>query len=224
MSSDERRALQIAAALHDIGKMDIPDRVLLKKGALTTSEWTEIKLHVSRSTELLRSLGVSHEIIPNVEAHHEQYDGKGYPRGLSGDQIPLGARIIAVADMYDTLTSERPYRRALTDAEALDELQQGTGIRFDPAVVKALKQALTVETSSEDLAQDLAEIGSFADIFHMLLAAKLSKSHEEAKRLLRQNAVQIDGRKVNGNIVSIRNGAIIKVGKLRFAKIVDADK
>jgi tyrosyl-tRNA synthetase len=224
VSSNERRALQIAAALHDIGKMDIPDRVLLKKGALTTSEWTEIKLHVSRSTELLRSLGVSHKIIPNVEAHHEQYDGKGYPRGLSGDQIPLGARIIAVADMYDALTSERPYRRALTNAQALEELREGAGIQFDPAVVEALKQALTVEMSSEDLAQDLAEIGSFADIFHMLLAAKLSKSHEEAKRLLRQNAVEIDGKKVNSNIVSIRNGAIIKVGKLRFAKIVDADE
>jgi len=224
ISSGDRRALQIAAALHDIGKMDIPDRVLLKKGPLTTSEWTEIKLHVSRSTELLRSLGVSQEIIPNVEAHHEQYDGKGYPRGLSGDQIPLGARIIAVADMYDALTSERPYRPALTNTEALEELQEGAGIQFDPAVVKALKQALIVEMSSEDLAQDLAEIGSFADIFHMLLAAKLSKSHEEAKRLLRQNAVQIDGKKVNSNIVSIRNGVIIKVGKLRFAKIVDADK
>lgn len=224
ISSEEKRTMQIAAALHDIGRMDIPDRIQLKKDALTTSEWTEIKLHVSRSAELLRSLGICDEITSNVEAHHERYDGKGYPRGLSGEQIPLGARIIAVADTYNALTSERPYRRALTNAEALEELQEGAGTQFDPAVVKALKEALTVEMSFEDLAQDLAEIGSFADIFHMLLAAKLSKSHEEAKRLLRQNAVQIDGKKVTSNIVSMRNGAVIKVGKLRFAKIVDADK
>jgi len=224
ISLKEKRALQISAALHDVGMMDIPDRILLKSDALTTSELVEIKLHASRGTELLRSLGISHEIISNVEAHHERYDGKGYPRGLSGEQIPLGARIIAVADMYDALTSERPYRRALTSAEALEGLQKGAGIRFDPAVVEALRQALTVEMSLEDLAQDLAEIGSFADLFHMLLAAKLSKSREEAKRLLRQNAVRIDGKKVNSNIVSIHNGAIIKVGKRRFAKIVNADK
>jgi len=224
ISSEEKRALQIAAVLHDIGKMDIPDRIQLKKDALTTSEWTEIKLHVSRSAELLRSLGISHEIIANVEAHHERYDGKGYPRGLSDEQIPLGARIIAVADKYNALTSERPYRRAFTKAEALKELQEDAGIQFDPAVVEALKQALTVEMSLEDLAQDLAEIGGFADLFHVLLAAKLSKSHEEAKRLIRQNAVRIDGKKVNSNIVYMHNGAIFKVGKRRFAKIVDADK
>jgi len=224
ISVKEKRALQISAALHDVGMMDIPDRILLKSDALTTSELVEIKLHASRGTELLRSLGISHEIISNVEAHHERYDGKGYPRGLSGEQIPLGARIIAVADMYDALTSERPYRLALTSAEALEELQKGAGIQFDPAVVEALRQALTVEVSVEDLAQDLVKIGSFADLFHVLLAAKLSKSREEAKRLLRQNAVRIDGKKVNSNIVSIHNGAIIKVGKRRFAEIVDADK
>jgi tyrosyl-tRNA synthetase len=224
ISSEEKRALQIAAALHDLGMIDIPDRIRLKKDALTTSEWTEIKLHVSRSAELLRSLGISHEIISNVEAHHERYDGKGYPRGLSAEQIPLGARIIAVADMYDALTSERPYRRALTNAEALEELQKDAAIQFDPAVVEALREALIVEMSPEYLAQDLAEIGGFADLFHMLLATKLSKSHEEAKRLLRQNAVEIDGKKINSNIVSIRNGAIIKVGKRRFAKIINADR
>jgi hypothetical protein len=224
MSAKGKRALQISAALHDVGIMDTPDRILLKSDALTTSELAEIKLHVSRGTELLRSLCISNEIISNVEAHHERYDGKGYPRGLGGKQIPLGARIIAVADVYDALTSERPYRRAFTSAEALEELQRGAGIQFDPLVVEALRQALTVEMSVEDLAQDLVKIGGFADLFHILLAAKLSKSREEAKRLLRQNAIRIDGKKASGNIVSIHNGAIIKVGKRRFAKIVDADK
>jgi len=223
-SVKEKRAVQISAALHDIGMMDISDRILSKSDALTTSELVEIKLHVSRGTELLRSLGISNEIISNVEAHHERYDGNGYPRGLSHEQIPLGARIIAVADMYDALTSDRPYRRALTSAEALEELQQGAGIQFDPLVVGALKQALTLEMSDGDLAQDLVNIGSFADLFHILLAAKLSKSREDVKRLLRQNAVRIDGKKVSGNIVSIHNGAVIKVGKRRFAKIVDADR
>ena len=156
--------------------------------------------------------------------HHERYDGKGYPRGLSDEQIPLGARIIAVADTYDALTSERPYRRALTNAEALEELQEGAGIQFDPTVVEALRQVLTVEMPVEDLAEDLAEIGGFADLSHVLLAAKLSKSREEAKRLLSQNAVGINGKKVNSNIASIQDGTIIKVGKRHFAKIINADR
>ena len=223
LSREEKRNLQIAASLHDIGMIDTPDQIMFKKTALTVSEYTEIKLHLSRSAELLRSIGLADEVISSIEAHHERYDGAGYPRGLRGKQIPLGARIIAVADAYDALTSERPYRPALTSDQAIKTLNEESGTIFDPGIVEALTKALAIQASVEDLAEDWVENISFVDLFRVLLVTRLTTSRSEASRLLKQSAIEVDGKKVTGNIVPLRSGSIIKVGKRRWVRLVDAD-
>lgn len=124
------------AFLHDIGKIGIPDRILRKPGPLTPEEWAIMKKHVRIGYEIVRripSLAIAADI---VLTHHERFDGTGYPQGLRGEEIPLGSRIFAVADTFDAMTSNRPYRRALTDSIARDEIVRGSGSQFDPEVVQ----------------------------------------------------------------------------------------
>jgi putative nucleotidyltransferase with HDIG domain len=223
LSRDEIKNLQIVASLHDIGMMDIPDHVMFKQGALTHSEYVNIKLHVSRSTELLRSMGFGDKVISSIEAHHESYGGGGYPKGLVGKEIPLGARIIAVADAYNALTSEHSYRPALTSDQAIKTLKEESGTMFDPDIVEALTQASKNQAPIEDLTEGLIENNSFIDLFHVLLAARLTTSQSQARRLLNQSAIEVDGKKVTSNIAPVHDGSIIKVGKRRFVKIVDSD-
>ena len=121
--------------IHDIGKIGVPDKILLKPAALTPEEFEAMKLHVSVGEEIARPLRSAHDLLAIIRHHHERYDGKGYPDGLAGEDIPLPARIVAICDAFDALTSDRPYRKALTQAAALETLVAGAGTQWDPKLV-----------------------------------------------------------------------------------------
>lgn len=128
--------LNTAAILHDVGKISTPDSILMKQGPLTDEEFEIMKQHVVHSARIIRDIrSVSPEIQKMVLGHHERWDGKGYPQGLKGDDIPLGAQIMAVADAYDAMTSHRPYRNGLDTAEAMRRLEKGAGSQFNALVV-----------------------------------------------------------------------------------------
>jgi putative nucleotidyltransferase with HDIG domain len=133
----ELKALEAASLLHDVGKLAVPDYVLNKPGALSRSEFERIKLHAVKGAEILAAVEFPYPVVPTVRHHHEQWNGKGYPDGLSGDAIPLGARILTVVDCFDAVTSDRPYRRKLTDDEAIEILETRRGTMYDPRVVDA---------------------------------------------------------------------------------------
>lgn len=134
-SPKDRSELQIASYLHDIGKIGISNRFINKKGTLTPTDWAIIKQHTKKSIELLMPLNLSPNILSYIQHHHERFDGTGYPDGLAGEQIPLGARIIAISDSYDSMTSDRPYRKPLSNGEAKNELMKNAGKQFDPNLV-----------------------------------------------------------------------------------------
>jgi len=138
----ERNELQIASYLHDIGKIGISNRFINKKGTLTPTDWAIIKQHTKKSIELLIPLNLSPNILAYIQHHHERYDGAGYPDGLTGEQIPLGARIIAISDSYDSMTSDRPYRKPLTNGDAKNELVKNAGKQFDPNLVSVFLDVL----------------------------------------------------------------------------------
>jgi len=141
-SPKERNELQIASFLHDIGKIGISNRFINKKGSLSPTDWAMIKQHTKKSIELLIPLNLPRIILTYIQHHHERYDGTGYPDGLSGEQIPLGARIIAISDSYDSMTSDRPYRRPLSNGEAKNELVKNAGKQFDPKLVSVFLDVL----------------------------------------------------------------------------------
>jgi diguanylate cyclase (GGDEF)-like protein/putative nucleotidyltransferase with HDIG domain len=126
--------LQEAALLHDIGKLGIPENILTKAGRLTDEEFEIIKKHVEMSITIIKHLPTLNHVIPAVIGHHERWDGKGYPRGLKGENIPFSARCLAIADAFDALTSNRPYRAGLTINSALAEIKNNLGTQFDPAM------------------------------------------------------------------------------------------
>jgi len=135
LNPKDRNEIRISSYLHDIGKIGISNRFINKKGTLSSTEWAIIKQHTRKSIELLVPLNLSPNILSYIQHHHERFDGSGYPDGLSADQIPLGARIIALADAYDSMTSDRPYRKPLSNGEAKNELMKYSGKQFDPQLV-----------------------------------------------------------------------------------------
>ncbi len=137
-AGEQMRAIEAGALLHDIGKVAIPDYVLNKPGRLTPEEYEIIKLHAPIGAEILTAVDFPYPVVPIVRSHHENWDGTGYPDGLAGEAIPIGARIISVVDCFDALTSDRPYRRALTDEAALEIIRERTGHMYAPDVVEAL--------------------------------------------------------------------------------------
>lgn len=139
-------AMMRGALLHDIGKIGIPDHILRKPGPLTPEEWEIMKAHTRNGYEMLRPMEFLRDAAPIILHHHERFDGSGYPDGLIGHAIPLGARIFAVADAYDALTSDRPYRRRRSHAAAVAEIVRCAGSHFDPDVVQAL-----LDTPAEEL-------------------------------------------------------------------------
>ena len=130
-------AIEAASLLHDLGKLAIPEHILNKPGRLTPAEYETMKAHASIGAEILAGVDFPYPVVPIVRHHHENWDGTGYPGGLAGDDIPLGARILQVVDCFDALTSHRPYRRALSREEALAILQERRGTMYDPSVVDA---------------------------------------------------------------------------------------
>jgi len=140
MKSDEIALLKAISNLHDIGKIAIDDSILNKKGPLDEREWEQIKKHPEIGYRILSSSPEYAEIAQDILSHHERYDGKGYPRGLSGENIPIRARIITIADSYDAMISERPYRKPLTHEEALEEIKNNAGTQFDPVIAELFIQ------------------------------------------------------------------------------------
>ena len=137
LPESERRVIEQAALLHDIGKIGVPDHILLKPGPLTETEWEVMRRHAEIGHRILSAVPSFEEVATVVLAHHEHYDGSGYPRGLQNIQIPQGARVFAVADAYDALTSSRPYRDAASIQDALRVIENERGKYFDPSVVDA---------------------------------------------------------------------------------------
>ncbi|MGQ9756018.1 MAG: HD domain-containing phosphohydrolase [Desulfotomaculales bacterium] len=137
LSGEEQEQVYLAGLLHDIGKIGVPDSILLKPGRLDAREWEEVKNHPEVGARILEPARFPAAVVAAVRHHHEDYAGTGYPAGLAGEEIPLLARIIRVADAYDAMTSARPYRGALTPEEAVEELRRGVGRQFDPRVVEA---------------------------------------------------------------------------------------
>ncbi len=135
LTKEQQSALQRGALLHDIGKIGISDTILNKAGELTKEEWATMRQHPEIGRKIIKDIPFLQEAISVVYAHHERWDGSGYPLGLRGEEIPLEARIFAVADIFDALTSKRPYRETATEAEALAYLKEQAGILLDPEVV-----------------------------------------------------------------------------------------
>jgi putative two-component system response regulator len=135
------RSLEVGAPLHDIGKVTISEALLQKRGPLEPHELAEIRTHPAAGAKLISPVGPAREALPYVLYHHERWDGGGYPTGRCATEIPEGARLLAVADAFDAMTSMRPYRRALPVASALGEIERCAGSQFDPAFATAFLQA-----------------------------------------------------------------------------------
>lgn len=133
---DGMEALEFASFLHDIGKIGVRDAVLLKPGPLDEDEWAHMRMHPLKGYEIASQIEMLKPTMPAIRNHHERWDGKGYPDGLKGEAIPLSARIVAIADAYDAMATERPYKRALPLDECERLLQKNAGLMFDPALVE----------------------------------------------------------------------------------------
>ena len=129
-----------AALFHDIGKLAVPDRVLLKPERLSDDEWALMRTHAEEGAQIIDRLGFLDDAIPSIRHHHERFDGSGYPSGLVGEAIPLGARIIHVADAFDSMVTTRVYRSALGVDQALTEIRGGAGAQFCPRCARALDE------------------------------------------------------------------------------------
>ena len=135
MSPRDVEGVRLGGLLHDVGKIAVPDRLLLKPGPLSEDEFAQIRMHPETGAEIVRPLTAFDGPEPAVLHHHERFDGNGYPGKLMGEAIPLAARIVAVADGFDAMTTDRPYRAAMAPVMAFDRLEQGRGSQWDPAVV-----------------------------------------------------------------------------------------
>jgi HD domain len=145
MRGERVEAIRYAGMLHDVGKLGVPTKVLQKTGKLTEEEYAAIQLHPMRGLDIVREIGFLDEALAGIMHHHERIDGRGYPMGLAGDEIPEFARVLAVADAFDSMTSTRSYRGARPVAEAIEELRKWSGTQFDPAFVDAFVAALERE-------------------------------------------------------------------------------
>ena len=153
LSEEEMETLEYAGILHDVGKIAIDACILNKPGALTQSEWNIIREHPSIGANLLREVPFLNKASDLVLYHHERYDGKGYPNGLKGEDIPLGARLIAVADAFDTMTTDRSYRPALTIDYSIGELYNCSGTQFCPVAVEAFVSSFQTQASIKTISQ-----------------------------------------------------------------------
>ncbi len=143
LSLERMENLEVAACLHDLGQVEIKQRVMQKKGPLTEEEYNEIKNHPIFARNLLSSVPRFQEVIDIILHHHEKYDGLGYPSGLKGDDIPLESRILSLAESFTSLTENRPHRESYTSCEALDMLKQESGTSYDPSLLEAMKSLVT---------------------------------------------------------------------------------
>ncbi|MHB8160142.1 MAG: HD-GYP domain-containing protein [Thermoleophilia bacterium] len=180
MSEDEQRTAHMAGLLHDLGKVGTPDAVLKKEGELTAREWEQIKEHPTTAAEVLSQFDAHKDIAHIIRHHQEQYDGTGYPYGISGEDIPELSRMLAVADTYHALTSDRPYREAKSPFEALIILRKVAGTQLDPKYVEVMAQVL----KNEDLSYREGSKADFLNEFRKSRPAlKLDDFHANAKEI-----------------------------------------
>jgi HD-GYP domain-containing protein (c-di-GMP phosphodiesterase class II) len=142
MRAERIAAIRYAGMLHDVGKLGVPTSVLQKRSALTDEEYAAVQLHPMRGLDIVREIGFLDEALAGIMHHHERIDGRGYPMGLAGDEIPEFARVLAVADAFDAMTSDRSYRGARPVPEAIAEMRKCAGQQFDPAFVDAFIAAI----------------------------------------------------------------------------------
>ena len=139
LEGDAVRRVELGALLHDVGKLAVPEAILRKTGPLSETEWRIMRQHTVVGARMLAAAGPELAVVADVvRASHERFDGRGYPDGLAGEDIPLEARIVACCDAFSAMTTDRPYRAALSVGEALDEVRGGAGTQFDPLVAEAL--------------------------------------------------------------------------------------
>ncbi|MCP4650604.1 MAG: response regulator [PVC group bacterium] len=150
LPKDEIEYIRFAGLLHDIGKVAISEQILFKEDSLTAEEFVKVKTHCLVSTSIIRKIDTEHRLVPIILYHHERYDGGGYPEGLRGEGIPIGARILAVCDAFEAMLSKRPYRQALTEDEAVEELKRCAGAQFDSQVVDAFVEIFTKENNDRE--------------------------------------------------------------------------
>lgn len=142
LSEQEIDLVYLCGIVHDIGKIGVPENILNKPGPLSPEEFGTMRFHPVRGADILAHISWLNDVVPVIESHHERYDGRGYPRGLRGEEIPLLSRILAVADAFDAMTSDRSYRKALPLRKAISELKNNAGTQFDPLVVQVFLQIM----------------------------------------------------------------------------------
>jgi len=147
LSHEDTELVRQASILHDLGKIGVSEKILNKKAKLSKRDFDEIKKHPQIAADILRPVQFLHGLIPFIFYHHERWDGRGYPSGIKGDEIPIGARIIAIADVYEALTSNRPYRKAYSKDKAIQIIKDGSGKQFDPRIVSVFLKIIGAEKS-----------------------------------------------------------------------------
>ena len=148
-SSTEINNLRFGSILHDIGKINISEDILRKEGTLSDKEWVEMRKHPEMGAELVKGIHYLDPALPVILYHHERWNGSGYPFGLKEEKIPIAARIVAIADSFDAMTTERPYRKELTPEQAFNEVISGSGIQYDPLIVDAFQHAWETDKITE---------------------------------------------------------------------------
>ncbi len=146
--------------LHDIGKVGVPEPILCKRGPLTPAEWEVMRSHPIVGAQIVAPIAFLQDAVDLVRHHHERFDGSGYPDGLRGDEIPLAARVFSVADAFDAMTSDRPYRGAMCSGRAVAEIQRGAGSQFDPSVVGAFVQMIEEDAPEVPLEDERESVAS----------------------------------------------------------------
>lgn len=184
--SYEEEQIRLGALLHDIGKVVVPDRILLKAGALSEEEWKVMRQHVEAGYRIVAGIPGLSGAAQIVLQHHERYGGDGYPQGLQGEQICLGARIFSVADTYDAITRDRPYRKGRSDAVAREEIARYSGVQYDPQVVSAFLQIPVKEWS--EAASALSQPTTYPSALELNLFAPTAAEHNPSSDRLRQEA------------------------------------
>jgi putative two-component system response regulator len=183
LSSEEIEDIRAASLLHDIGKIGISDNILAKPGPLTPAEMTVVRSHPEKGVEILKPLKQFESLLPTILHHHERYDGSGYPHGLSGEAIPFTARIVAVADTYDAIMSDRPYRLAASHETAIRELTTWSGKQFDPDVLHAFMTIRNNNNRVEDPTNGQS----------VLLCDKMSQENDTVSSNLLKTLYSFDG-------------------------------
>jgi putative nucleotidyltransferase with HDIG domain len=200
-STETQRAVRICGLLHDVGKIAVPDAILRKPGRLNDDEFQIMQQHPVFGALIVKDVPNLNEVLGGIRHHHERYDGKGYPDRLVAEDIPMMGRLLAVPDCFSAMTTDRPYRKALTWSEALTEIERGKGTQFDPVMVDAFLEVIArivADSSNHSLDRDgtrqsVVQLGPAGDIDGQKLGVEVVKDGEEVARPRSVMDADIDG-------------------------------